>query len=370
MSEVQETTANETEPEEVLETPEEVPEEGAEVPETGEEVPEPEVPVEGEEVETPEESEPQDYKEAFKAHPELRKAFFEHNQYKTVFPTVQDAQEGYEKAQTFDDFQTAIQEGDVNPVINAIIDSNPQAFGTFAENFLPNLRRLDPGLYDKAFGPEFSNMLRSAMEAGERFNNKSLYLAAQHISNWAFGKAEPPKLVPTPQQVRQNAETGGRSEDFFRELKDEITVFLNSETVRNLDPNNVLPGPLKKLAATDIIDETARILKNNQQFQRQLQVLRDKAARSGFSYETRKAIRDAYTAMARPVIARLKGPKREEMMKTIGKDSLNNKVEKKTLPSAPGNGRRPAIDPKKIDTSRTSMLDILQGKQPHLKGEK
>lgn len=373
MSEVTETT-NEA-PEEVVDSTEEVPEEVEESTEGAESTSEDDEQIDIEEVpeeetEEPEQKdEPQNFKEIFKAHPELRKAYFEANQYRTVFPTVEDAQEAYDRVQTFEDFETSIREGDVNPVIQSIIDSNPQAFATFAENFLPNLQQMDPRLFDKAFAPTVSNLLRSAMQAGHKNGNKNLLLAAQHLSNWIFGDAAPPELKPAPQVVRQNGDIQGRSQEFFKELGDEVSVFLNSESLRNLDPNNVLPAPLKKLAAQDIISEAVKILKGNAQAQRQLQILREKAARSGFSYESRKALRDSYQTMMRPIIARLKGPKRDEMMKTIGKDAVGNKVQKKTVPAAPGTGRKVAIDPKKIDTSRTSMLDVLNG-NVKMKGEK
>ena len=304
---------------------------------------------------------PQNYKEAFKKHPELRKAFFENNQYKTVFPTPEDAQEAYEQVQVFQDFSTAIAQGDVNPIINAIIESNPQAFATFAENFLPNLQQMDARLFDRALAPSVANLLRSAIDAGQRNGNKNLELAAQHLSAWLFRDATPPNLKPSAPQPTQKDNVEGRSQEFYKELQDEVSVFLNSEALRNLDPNNVLPPALKKVAAKDIVDSAIAALKKNGQAQRQLQILRDKAHRSGYSYESRKAIRDAYNTMMRPIIARLKGPKRDEMMKSIGKDALGNK-NKKVIPSgSAANSAKKKIDPKKIDLTRTSYRDVLDG---------
>lgn len=370
MTEVQETVSSE----ETLDTPEEVPEETTEGTEgtegeSTEEQSEIDITEVEEEPETEQQDEPQNFKEAFKAHPELRKAYFEANQYRTVFPTVEDAQEAYERVQTLDDYETAVREGNINPIINSVIESNPTAFAGFAETFLPNLREMDPKLYDKAMAPEVAQLLRSMMEAGQRNGNKNLVLAGQHASNWLFGAAIPPDLKVNVQQVPQKSDVGQRSQEFFKELQDEISVFLNSEALRNLDPNNVLPAPLKKLAVQDIINDAVKNIKGNQQIQRQFQVLRDKAARSGFNYDSRKALRDAYQTMVRPIIARLKGPKRDEMMKSIGKNALNNNVQKKGLPAAAGTGRKGVIDPKKIDTSRTSMLDVLNGKVT-MKGEK
>ena len=326
----------------------------------------------GESEEVDDKNDPQNYKEAFKQFPELRKAFFENNQYKTVFPTPEDAQEAYEQVQVFNDFDAAIKQGDVNPVINAIIESNPQAFSTFAENFLPNLQQMDPRLFDRALAPSVANLLRGAIDAGQRNGNKNLELAAQHLSAWLFRDANPPNLKPVAPQVAANPQANdARSQEFYKELQDEMSVFLNSEALRNLDPNNVLPLPLKKHTAQDIINSAIGIMKKDGQAQRQLQILRDKAARSGFSYESRKALRDKYSTLIRPIIARLKGPKRDEMMKSIGKDALNNKTQKKVIPSGSGSaaGNKKNIDPKKIDVRRTSMLDVLNGKVT-MKGDK
>lgn len=315
------------------------------------------------------EGEQKSYKKEFKEHPELRKAFFEHKQYSQIFSSPAEAAEAYEEVQTFRDLSSAVDAGDVNPVIQSIIEANPQAFEKFAVDFIPNVQGMDQNLYKKVVAPIFSDLLKNAANAAKQNGNKSLYLATQWMSNWIFGTAEPPniqRVQPQPQNGNNGArrDIQARQSDFFGELGEEINSFLSSEAERNLDPNKVLPSALLKSTKSEIIAEAVAIIKKDVGAQNRLKVLRDQAARAGFDYASRKRIRDAYSTMMKPIIAQKRAEKRNEAMKAIGKSvDIKNKLKKKVIPSASKMGatKRP-VDGKDVDWMKTSPRDAMDGK--------
>lgn len=330
--------------------------------------------VEDEEEGTEEDQEEEDggqksYKEEFKKHPELRKAFFEHRQYQQIFSSPSEAAEAYEEVQTFRDLAGSVDAGDINPVIQSVIEANPKAFEKFAVEFIANVEGMDPKLYQKVVAPEFSRLLQRATQAAKQNGNKSLFLAAQWMSNWIFGTAEPPNIQRTqPEQISNNGarkDIQARSGDFFNELGEEINSFLVSEAERNLDPNKVLPSALLNSTKDEIIKSAVAIIKKDVGAQNKLKVLRDQAARAGFNYESRKKIRDAYQTMMKPVIARMRSQKRDEAMKAIGKSVGQNGSlkKKKVIPSSSKmTATKRPVDAKDVDWSKTSTRDAIDGK--------
>lgn len=307
------------------------------------------------EEEVPEES--KSFSDAFKQHPELRKAYFEHRQFTEIFPSPEDAKEAYARAEDFRKFEDSVASGNVDTVIQAVIDSNPKAFETFAGDFLANLRGMDDKLYKKAIAPELSRLLREVAVTAKKNNNKSLFLAVQHVSDFWFDEAIPPEFPERQKQPQdnqqQNQDFTARKQDFFSELGTEIDSFLGTEISRNLDPKNVLPSMLKKSLTDDILQTALNKLKADKSAQNAFRILNINAARNGFRYEDRKKIRDTYAQRIKPIIQQIKGPKLAEALKSIGKKVVA--PQKKQIPNIPsGSTSGKAVDPSKVDWSKTT----------------
>lgn len=330
--------------------------------EVSEAEPEVEVEEEVEEEEVPEES--KSFSDAFKQHPELRKAYFEHRQFTEIFPSPEDAKEAYARAEDFRKFEDSVASGNVDTVIQAVIDSNPKAFETFAGDFLQNLRGMDEKLYRKAIAPELSRLLREVAVTAKKNGNKSLFLATQHVSDFWFDEAIPPEFPERQRQPQQdeqrNQDFTARKQDFFSELGTEIDSFLGTEISRNLDPKNVLPAMLKKSLTDDILQTALNKLKADKSAQNAFRILNINAARNGFRYEDRKKIRDTYAQRIRPIIQQIKGPKLAEALKSIGKKVVA--PQKKQIPNIPsGSSVRKPVDPKKVDWTQTTSRMALDG---------
>lgn len=333
---------------------------------TDEEVQETERPFEDEEKEAEEDvddkeledvPESKSFSDAFKQHPELRKAYFEHRQFTEIFPSPEDAREAYARAEDFRKFEDSVASGNVDTVIQAVIDSNPKAFEIFAGDFLTNLRGMDDKLYKKAIAPELSRLLREVAVTAKKNNNKSLFLAVQHVSDFWFDEAIPPEFPERQRQPQQdeqrNQDFTARKQDFFSELGTEIDSFLGTEISRNLDPKNVLPAMLKKSLTDDILQTALNKLKADKSAQNAFRILNINAARNGFRYEDRKKIRDAYAQRIKPIIQQVKGPKLAEALKSIGKKVVV--PQKKQIPNIPsGSTTGKAVDPKKVDWNVTT----------------
>lgn len=341
--EIQEVDTEESTDEEVETSESETEEEQPEVEDTSEE-------------ETTEES--KSFSDAFKAHPELRKAYFEHRQFTEIFPSPEEAKAAYQDSEDFRQFQDAVAQGNVNPVIQAVIDSNPKAFESFAGDFLANLRGMDEKLYRRAIAPELSRLLREVGAVANKNGNKSLKLAVEWVSDFWFDEKVPPEFPertnqPQQQNQQQNQDFTARKQDFFGELGSEIDSFLGSEISKNLDPKNVLPAMLKKSLTDDILQTALNKLKADKSAQNAFRILNINAARNGFRYEDRKKIRETYAQRIRPIIQQIKGPKLAEALKSIGKKVVA--PGKKVIPNIPsGSTAGKSVDPSKVDWSKTT----------------
>ena len=338
---------------ETVDTEESTDEEVQETEESADEEVEETVEEETEETDT----ESKSFSDSFKKHPELRKAYFEHRQFTEIFPSPEDAKEAYARAEDFRKFEDSVAAGNVDTVIQAVIDSNPKAFETFAGDFLTNLRGMDDKLYKKAIAPELSRLLREVAVTAKKNQNKSLFLAVQHVSDFWFDEAIPPEFPERQRQPQdnqqQNQDFTARKQDFFGELGSEIDSFLGTEISKNLDPKNVLPAMLKKSLTDDILQTALNKLKADKSAQNAFRILNINAARNGFRYEDRKKIRETYAQRIRPIIQQIKGPKIAEALKSIGKKVVA--PQKKQIPNIPsGSSSGKAVDPKNVDWSKTT----------------
>jgi hypothetical protein len=383
----EETPENEeTENEEVpKEIPDEEPEENPEEEESEqEEVPEEEQESDKEHTRPDLKAITAKYPNIFKEFPQLRESYFRANAYAEVFPTVEDAKESAEKAQTLDGFEEAlIKNGSAIELFDSIANTSPKAIERFVDNLLPNLYKFNTDLFVRATAPVTKNILWNAFQQGSRnpdgrtkdgkpFSN--LAAAAQHIHNFLFGDAN----IEDPSKSRRDTKDDPERAQFEQERQNfekERFKDLDSETQRvvgrqlgdlisnGLDPKNVMTPFLRNSIIEKVIDELGDKLKQDSRHMTKMESLWRRAKASGYPRGLATQIAKAYLDSAKLLVPEIRNKIKSEALK--GKVASNNGNKRTAVPQSGGSGRKVSTDKvgaKQIDWSKTSDVDFLNDK--------
>ncbi len=323
------------------------------------------------------------YPNLFKDFPDLRHAFFREREYSTMFPTVEDAKEAADKADSFDQLETLVMSGkvdDFQSFMSSAEQSKSGAIRSMASVFLPSLYRLDQNLYYNVTSPLVESVLRSAYKAGKDNKNNDLLNAALHISKHVFGdvgyatgdKATQPVKVEQHSDPKFDQEKREFYQQRFNEAKSDVATrvdrAIRRDILKGLDPNKALTEFVRDTLVDKIQDEVGSVLQADQRHMRTMNALWRRAHQAGFAGNWKERILATYLSRARAVMPQIRQRLRAAALKGTERNQGPRKEEevrrgKSTTERRP-NAERPAPSNggKQIDWSRTSDKDYLDGK--------
>jgi hypothetical protein len=333
-----------------------------------------------------------DFPDLFKRYPALKGAFFRDAEFSKVFPTPKDAEEAAQKAENYDTLESSLVQGSPELLMKELSENNPRAFGELAKNWLPQLRALDNKLYVSVTEPVVEELIYVAFQHANKIGDKNLAMSARHLANFVFANGgEIPDLTeratrkPNPAEIQLQKEREEWAQTRYKEADSEIftrvTRALDQNIRQGLDPSNTITDRMKTSIVNDIINEVNKMLMGDQAHGKRMSALWKKAVRDSFSRQSKESIVSTYLSGAKPLIRELRNRIRAEYLGTNGSTG-KRKLEEK--PGVPPQKKRPfegssrrvdprrergvVLDPRKIDYSRTSDMDILMD-QPTLKGQ-
>lgn len=316
------------------------------------------------------------YPDIFKKFPQLQHAIGQHNAYKEVFVTVNDAKEANEKVGVFDYLDSRITEGDLTPILRGFSNQD-RAQGTktvqkIAEKFLPDLLAVDEKAFALATQPLLATILRNAKAFGTKNGNKNLPIAADLISEYIFGskelpeqkKAADPELEEREKRITQR-EQGISQQEYNRQANDlqsRAQGRIYKEITSRIDPEGVLSEFDREAKILKVATELTSALQSDPTHMRIMDSLRKRLISSNYSEEEKARFLGTYLARAKPVL----GPILRKAGSTVGgvKKAQPRNDGRKAIPStsksAPSfkNGKLPSAT--ELRNKGVSALQILQ----------
>lgn len=338
------------------------------------------------------EPEPENLKRTFKAHPELRDAFYrdkaftqvigsvkEARTYKELLPTVEAAQAALTQAQAMVNLDYVYK---TNPadVITRLATADPQSFEKMVEQIRPVLSSVNPRIYREMIAePVFSDVLNNLYKQADSEMDADLVGAIDFIKarlGMDTRARRDAAAVPTDPRVRQQLEElnqlKAEREAEYRQSVQGFAIQADRAVVDSIEeevdtvfaklPQDGLPAGVKDVVKGQIVQEVWRALDAN----RYLTSIYNAQKFSGDTSQEHieKIVEDRFN-QAKPHISRVTAA----MMKKLTRETVASS--QRDLKNAQASSTRKEVGaganvttstpPKKIDYRKVSSWDIING---------
>lgn len=324
------------------------------------------------------------FPEIFKKFPSLRDMYFREAEYSKILPTIEDAKEAAENSENYNTIRNDIFEGNGSKLFSGIRDADEKALDTFSTTILPTLFQVRPQAFWSAANPLIEDVARNMYQKGTREGDDNLKNAALHLSQYFFGTVEIAEgkrtsiklKEPEDNKVKDEKEAwdqekyqdfrGGIERDVHKQLVDLINEKHPKTDKSRLDPDGVFSKFIRDTIIEKIINDLGEQLTADQNHIKFMDSLWDKAKRNGRTDSDKARIMSAYLARAKSLIPTLRSKYVSEALgqnvrRSLKSKDINEKATTRVDSAAgrPSSGHRNGYNPRNINYSKTSDLDIL-----------
>lgn len=301
--------------------------------------------------------------------PALRATIFREQAYSELYPSVDDAKEAKELADTFRDFQQEIENGDPSKILEATKELGSEVLVGFASNFLPALQKLDKETYLGILAPEIKKIFRAAVAS----KNEYYVTAAKNLNHYLFGDTDVDRdegIKPKKADPKEDKQTE-RERSFENRIYQNFAQGVSSEAKGRL--MRVIGNPLKdtdikpiiqKKLVDEVYDRITKELDADKRHSASMQQLWLQAKKADFSPEWKDRIITAFLSRAKGLTSK----HRQEVLTEAGITVEAAKKEEKGKPpiripaGAPrGTNTAGPIDTKKVDYKKVDERALLDG---------
>jgi hypothetical protein len=316
----------------------------------------------------------------FKKVPGLREALERDKQFSEVFPTVEDAKTAARNNNYLAAMYNDISSGDVEKTGNflkAIKNTNEEAFEDFSHTLLDSIGKINPQLYGEVLLKPMKRAIMSMYADAQRTGNKNLAAVAIHAHNYWFDTQD----INAPLEERKPAKAKSKEQEDFEKEKAEyegtkaqefrggITEVVNHSMklsiTKELDGIR-LDDYQKRNIIRDIFLGVDEVLGSDRRYLGGINSLFDQAKSSRYSPDWKTRIVKAYLQRARQALPAI----RNKVLREAGiKVNPQSKSESRRLVPAGlgGNKSEDKIDFSRVDRSKTTDMDILNGRPKYIK---
>jgi hypothetical protein len=287
------------------------------------------------------------YPKLFEDFPYLERAYYREQKFSEYFPTLDDAKETKEKAETLDNFEQDLVAGNTEKILQAAKQGNPQGFNKLVDNYLTTLQKVDEKAYTHVIGNVISHTIYAMVQEARDSKNESLQNAAHILNQYIFGSTKyvPPSKLATEEKVDPGRDELEKEKRAFKqekyniastELKTKVGNLLKSTINSHIDPKNSMPPYVRKNAEREAYEHVNELLVKDTRFRAIVDGLWEKAEKANFSPDTMANLRKAFlgrgktllpTAIKKARLEALKGMRMDTKPNNDDTDD-NNKVEK------------------------------------------
>ena len=316
----------------------------------------------------------------FKKIPGLREALERDKQFGEVFSTPEEAKQAAQNSYYLAAMYKDISSGDVEKTGNflkALKNTNEESFEDFSHTILDSIGKLSPQLYGEVMLKPMKRALMSMYADALKSGNKNLAAVAIHAHNYWFDTQD----IKAPLEDRKPAKAKTREQEEFEREKQEyegtkaqefrggITEVVNHSMklsiTKELDGIK-LDDYQKRNIIRDIFLGVDGILGSDKRYLGGINSLFDQAKGSRYSQEWKSRIVKAYLQRARQALPAI----RNKVLREAGikfKESPKSESRRLVPAGLGGNKSEEKIDFSRVDRSKTTDMDILNGKPKYIK---
>ena len=250
------------------------------------------------------------YPTIFKDFPYLEVAYFRDRQFTEIFPTVDDAKEAQEKADTLDHYTSEVSSGNIEGILSTIKQGDQESFNRLVDNYLVTLQKVDQVAYSHLMSNLFKNTVASMVSRANESNNENLLGAANILHQFIFGHSSysPPQNLSKGKEKDQGLENEKRAlvQQRFEMVRDDLVTktgnALRATISTNIDPKGQMSDYVRKKSIDDALTLTESMMSQDASFRKILDRAWDAAFKSGFSRASIEAIRTTIISKARTIL--------------------------------------------------------------------
>lgn len=284
------------------------------------------------------------YPSIFKDFPQLERAMYREQKYSELLPTLEDAREAVEKANTLDKYDEEIMGGSTESLLASVKDSDKEAFAKIVDNYLPNLYKVDQHSYYHTIGNVIKHTIISMVKDGREQNSEELAQAAAVLNQYIFGTTQfthPQKLskdeVKDDSSKEKEEEITRRERDFLEkqytnavdDIGTRVDNILKASVDKVIDPNGSMTEYIKKNATRDVLGDLEDLISRDTRFRNVYDKLWERAFENNFDKESMDRIKSAYLSKAKTLLPLLIKKARNEALKGSKKGDDNNQRDRK-----------------------------------------
>jgi hypothetical protein len=315
----------------------------------------------------------------FKKVPGLREALQRDKEYGEIFTTPDEAKVAAQNSGYLHSIYQDIASGDIERTGNflkAIKNTNEEAFEDFSHTILESIGKINPQLYGEVMLKPMKKALMAMYADALKTGNKNLAAVAIHAHQYYFETQD----IKAPLEDRKPKGKTKEQEDFEKEKQEyegtKLTEFRGgiTEVVNHSMKLSInkeieslkLNDYQKRNIIRDIFTGVDEVLGSDKRYLVGIQSLFDQAKSSKYSGDWKSRIVKAYLQRARQALPAI----RNKVLREAGikvKDSP--KAESRRLVPAGLGGNKSddsKIDFSRVDRSRTTDMDILNGRPKYL----
>lgn len=317
--------------------------------------------------------------ELFKKIPGLREALERDKAFGEVFSTVEEAKDASKNSGFLSAMYNDIASGDVERTGNflkAVKNTSSEAFEDFSHTILDSIGKLDPQLYGEVMLKPMKRAIMAMYNDALKSGNRNLAAVAIHAHNYWFDtqdiKApleERKKATKTKEQEAWEKEKqeyeGTKAQEFRGGITEVVNHSMKLSITKELDGIK-LDDYQKRNIIRDIFAGVDEVLGTDKRYLGGIQSLFDQAKSSKYSPDWKSRIVKAYLQRARQALPAV----RNKVLKEAGikvKDSQKSEPRRLVPAGLGGNKGEDKIDFSRVDRSRTTDMDILNGKPKYIK---
>lgn len=280
----------------------------------------------------------------FKDFPQLERAFYREQKYSEILPTIEDAKEAKEKAETLDKYDKEIMSGSSESLLTSVKDRDKEAFARVVDNYLPTLHKVDEAAYYHTIGNMIKHTIISMVKDSKEQGDEDLGTAASILNKYIFGtdKFTHPQRLSKEEVSNKSGEkedVSEREKKFierqYNTAKDDLGTridnVLKATVDKAIDPNDSMTAYVKKTASREVLEGLESAILKDTRFRSIYDKLWEKAAANDFDKESMDRIKSAYLSKAKTLLPVLIQKARQEALKG-SKRTTDDKDRKGPIP--------------------------------------
>lgn len=255
-----------------------------------------------------------DFPDLFKKYPQLEKSYYAARDYRQVFPTLADAKEAQTKLDEYGLIDKELNQGSPAGLFKGLKESNPDAFGSMVDNYLPELAKVDSDAYFHVISTVIKSTIARMGKLASEKKDDDLMTAAKMVNEFAFGTEEftPPvrfgrQTSPEKTDLEKEREQfqNEKLETNQKEVRDKVESTIRATVEQHIDPKERMSKYVRKTAVSEAVDSATQLLYKDKELKKLSEKMWKTAQTNKYSPEYVGKIRRAYQERAKVILPQI-----------------------------------------------------------------